>query len=225
MAKVTDLNGCFVRVNGDVELIKNIIEFTGNGVTTSGLSNPRAEDIFFRGDPGWLISDFVKMKPTSKFKEIYFNGGEFFDCPTVSINQIDPVSMAFDIVGDSGATEEDVLWRKFGSTVEFFANPDFEHCGVMSNWIDGDDLFVIGYRQVWGNVMAVVQNMRTQNCSAIKIECLRKPETETEKKTRELAEEVNRICFDLFGTPAFDCNQDIIDTVEKFIVNGYKKVD
>lgn len=54
---------------------------------------------------------------------------------------------------------------------------------------------------------------------------LLKPETESEKKTRELTEEVNRICFDLFGTPAFNCNQDIIDTVEKFVINGYKKVD
>lgn len=133
--------------------------------------------------------------------------------------------MKSDIIGKSGAAIEYPAWREIDSTVEFFANPDFEHCGVISNWIDGDDLFIISYRQVWGAVMAVVQNMRTQNCSAIDIKCLRKPETEAEKKTRELAEEVNRICCELFGTPAFDCNQDIIDTVEKFVINGYKKVD
>lgn len=225
MAKVTDLNGCFVKANGDLDFIKAVLNATNPIMTTGNLSNPRANSIYFRCGASGLIVDSIRINPQFDFKEIYFHDGEFYDCPAGEIpwtdGSIDEQEPEWGGVTMAGG--EDVLWRKFGSTVEFFANPDFEHSGIISGWIDGDELFVIGYRQVWGNVMAVVQNMRTQSCSALHVDYMRKPETEAEKKTRETAEEVNRICFDLFGTPAFDCDQAIIDTVEKMVINGYKK--
>lgn len=216
MAKVTDLNGCFVRVENEDEQRKIEIAVTKMSCTYRMTLTINDFDIYsrisFRTDGACKV-----IEP----KEIYFHDGEFFDCP-VEVKYSHSGDGIIRPSDESNAKLAQIPWTD-GSIDEQeaidWANGD--HC-VWS----GTKAAFIGYSKSHGSRCAI--EFLRGNCSVIEtvfIEDISKPETETEKKARELAEEVNRICFDLFGTPAFDCNQYIIDTVEKFIVNGYKKVD
>lgn len=201
MAKVSDLNGCFVRVNSKDEQRKieiamekvscNYIEtFTINGLDCHSVISLRTD------------GTCKTMKP----KEIYFHEGEFYDAPVKVVNiELPKIKWT----GGSVDKQEAIEWSN-GDEVYFF----------------GAKALFIGHSKLdkgMSHIEALINGEVTPFLMVTKN--LKKPETEAEKKTRKLAEEVNRICFELFGTPAFDCNQEIIDTVEKFIVNGYKKVD
>lgn len=251
MAKVTDLNGCFVRVDGDVNIIKTVIDTVEPDVTTGNRSNPRVKDIFFRSGPGFLIADFVKINPASEFKEIYFHEGEFFDAPVV-VYDIEPERIqwadgSIDEQESSKIEYEDGMRKAMRSIARtcgksFAVDIGYEDLPALveklmheskdnSEWSNGDrclssngySFTFIGMCDKYGFDCILLSDDGVPTFGYTKE--LSKPETEAEKKRRELAEEVNGICCELFGTPAFDCNQDIIDTVEKFIVNGYKKVD
>lgn len=216
MAKVTDLNGCFVRVNADIELIEQVLNVASPKMITGKLTNPLADCIYFRFGKESLVADFIPITNPRSYKEIYFHDGEFYDAPVVTKN-IEPESMMvndeIDLLGipwtDGSIDEQEMRWSNGDKCLFNKAEAVF-----------------IGY-SISHKSRCAIEYLK-DNCSVIDtvfIEDISKPETETEKKTRELAEEVNRICFDLFGTPAFDCSQDIIDTVEKFVINGYKKAE
>lgn len=251
MAKVTDLNGCFVRVDKNSDLISSVCE-TLTKIKTRA-SYPLTDRIYITSSNDGFYLDFHSRLSNKKFKEIYFNDGEFFDEPMVfqdsdlldipwtdgSIDEQESSKIEYEdgmrkamqniarTCGKSFAV--DIGYQDLPALVErlMYENKD------NSEWSNGDDCVwsgtkatFIGYSKSHGSRCAI--EFLRGNCSVIEtvfIEDISKPETEAEKKTRELAEEVNRICYDLFGTPAFDCNQDIIDTVEKFVINGYKKVD
>lgn len=249
MAKVTDLNGCFVRVNGDVELISSVCE-TLTKIKTRA-SYPSTDRIYITSSNDGFYLDFHSRLSNKKFKEIYFNDGEFYDAPMVfqdsdlldipwtdgSIDEEESSKIEYEdgmrkamqniarTCGKSFAV--DIGYQDLPSLVEklVYGNKD------NSEWSNGDHCVhktgfhytFIGKCDHKGHDCLLLCESGIPVFSFISE--LSKPETEAEKKTRELAEEVNRICSDLFGTPAFDCNQDIIDTVEKFVVNGYKKVD
>lgn len=220
MAKVTDLNGCFVKCNPSspkgLKASKAAYSSSENGflgyivrICDSGLLIARDEKEMIRAHDQ-LAAGLIN--------EIYFHDGEFFDEPMI-FQDSDLLNIPWT---DGSIDEQEVIggWRHG------------DECLINRDGPDGERLVDIGtfYAETtthyWLHGIGGGDKADAKGSIYSKEKYwLSKPETEAEKKIRELAEEVNRICFDLFGTPAFDCNQDIIDTVEKFIVNGYKKVD
>lgn len=209
MAIVTDLNGCFVAVNGDVNLIDCVIKCAKPWIKVNFVSNPKVKFIKFGVSyNGQISAEFTSLTPSPEFKEVYFRNGELHDCAEDT-----PVEHEVREIGGF----------KIGETVTFYRDELYEHLGVIEDWSDGEDLKIIAFAHIWGNWRPVVQNAKTQQVSPIVFGCIKKKMTPEQLKARIVEELVDNACEELFGCSIDDCHENVVDTVRAMIEDGYRK--